>query len=99
MAQGTGGIRWRPALSIHQGRQADAIEPMVRKYATSASAACASLIGKRVSPDVREVAERLWPWARGTTSVPFSRTTLPRQRSLELVAYRISRYLKLHPGD
>jgi len=55
--------------------------------------------GHQIDPDVREVAERLWPWARGTTSVPFSRTTLPRQRSLELVAYRISRYLKLHPGD
>ena len=54
--------------------------------------------GHQIDPDVRELAKRLWPWAWhyiGTRLADYARAA----EIVELVAYRISRHLKAHPGE
>jgi len=54
--------------------------------------------GHQIDPDVRDVAERLWPWAWhyiGTLLADYAAAA----EIAELVAYRISRHLELHPAD
>ena len=54
--------------------------------------------GHQIDADVREVAERLWPWTWhyiGTLLADYAAAA----EIAELVAYRISRHLELHPAD
>jgi len=56
-----------------------------------------SVNGHRIDPQVRALAERLWPWAWnyiGTHLADHARAA----EVAEVVAYRVSRYLEAHPG-
>lgn len=54
--------------------------------------------GHQIDPGVRAVAQRLWPWAWNYIGVHLSDHAGAAEVA-ELVAYRLSRHLKGHPGE
>lgn len=54
--------------------------------------------GHPIDPDVRDVAERLWPWAWNYIGTHLADHAGAAELA-ELVAFRISRHLKSHPGE
>lgn len=54
--------------------------------------------GHEIDADVRSVAERLWPWAWNYIGMHLADYAGAAELA-EMVAYRISRHLKAHPGE
>ena len=54
--------------------------------------------GHAIDPGVRDVAQRLWPWAWNYIGIHLADYAGAAEVA-ELVAYRLSRHLKSHPGE
>jgi len=57
-----------------------------------------SVNGHRIAPEVRVVAERLWPWAWSYMGSHLADQARAAELA-EVVACRVSRYMEAHPGE